>query len=482
LGHLLDLVRLALESTTSRMGSWRHALPIEGVGGSVVDARRDRPYRAASDMTVRPWHWRSLVAVCGKALSGEIQRRSMDVALLIAYVVADVGKLLMVGWANHGRSREESFNPSSLLLVQLSVSALIALGVSFASAGVSGIRIAMNFGRVLHCIPMAFLFYVSKVCTMTALGYVDAGTVKLSTELILPSTACLSVWMIPGCSYNRQQWISILTICMATLAFSAVQLEADVEDVAGRVDLTCAARHRAKIIGMSLCGAVVMANSIGSVVGERYLKRATDVPLACLKAQLNFAELLLVMFILMTPWSSGPHTKHPGALDMERRGTFAGWDARVLICALSWVPATWMSTIVTAKFSTVVKNVAQCVSTLVTYFVVLLDPTNSKRHSPSSTFLAFVIVLSVGTFSLQSKRMEPHPADGRSGGGAQRRLRRSSSKTSFALVSELVDTALPRLMRTTQRHSRQGAAAGYWMARGLHVDMDLDVWTRLYTC
>ncbi|CAK0804406.1 unnamed protein product [Prorocentrum cordatum] len=135
--------------------------------------------------------------------------------------------MLLVGWASHGRSPSERFLPSSLLLVQLGVSAVLALGLSSAELGLAGALLGLHPWSVARCMPVAALFFVSKTCTVAALAHVDAGTVKLSTQLILPCTAFLSVWMIPGCRYSREQWLSIATICAATLAFDTVQAEAE---------------------------------------------------------------------------------------------------------------------------------------------------------------------------------------------------------------------------------------------------------------
>jgi len=311
--------------------------------------------------------------------------------LIAVYVAADTGKMLLVGWANQGRPVGKTFLPSSLLLVQLLVSLALALGLTIGQSGWRGLVLATQPGSVAFCIPVAAFFFCSKMCTVAALGYVDAGTVKLSTQLILPCTASLSVWLLPGRGYSRDQWTSIFTICVGTLAFHAVQLEADAATADSTEQL--ALRREVQWTGLSLCGIVIITNSLGSVVGERFLKGYKDVPLVCLKAQLVIAEIFVVLPVL-------------SGLEAPRGNWFIGWDWRVLVCALGWVPATWMSTIITARFSTVIKNVVQCVSTLVTYFLALMGPA-ARAHSPPATLLAFVVILSVFTFTLQSDTPSP---------------------------------------------------------------------------
>merc|ERR1719235_257874 len=118
----------------------------------------------------------------------------------------------------------------------------------------------------------------------------------------------------------------------------------------------------------------------------------------CLKSHLLLAELLLAAAV--------------GSAQGSARGWFAGWDGRTVLCALGWVPSAWMSTVITTRFSSVVKNVMQCVATMATYF---LEP--SERRTTPCTLVALVISLTVVAFSLQSPSPEAHDkADGASTG------------------------------------------------------------------
>jgi len=314
------------------------------------------------------------------------RQHSMSLLLMAGYVSADTGKMLLVCWANNYR-KAESFLPSSLLLVQLLISAAIAFGMAVMQVGAPGLTAAVHPLNIARCMPVAAFFFLSKACTVSALGHVDAGTVKLSTQLILPCTALLSTILIAGRRYSREQWVSIITICFGTLAFHGVQIEAEAANAGSKQQ--AADRWEARLVGLVLCGIVVLANSVGSVVGERFLHAFKDTPLACLKAQLVLAELVVVVAVL-----SGWEAPQRGG------GWFVGWDWRVLICAIGWVPATWMSTLITARFSTVVKNLVQCFSTVTTYFLSLIH--SERDHYPCETLLALVVMMSVWTFSLQS--------------------------------------------------------------------------------
>lgn len=325
----------------------------------------------------------------GSAACVRVRQHGLQALLLVLYIVADAGKMFLVVWANNGRSAQHTFLPSSLLLVQLCVSAVIALGISGLQVGSKAVYHAMHPRNVASCMPVSALFFLSKTSTIAALAYVDAGTVKLSTQLILPCTAVLSVWLIQGSRYTVQQWISILAICMGTLAFHAVQIEAEGQAHADSGHEWVEQRQK-WVTGLSLCGIVVLANSFGSVVGERFLKKGKDTPLACLKAQLVLAELCVISMFLLCyerPRSCKTHI-------------FEGWDWRVLACSLGWVPSTWMSTIITARFSTVVKNVMQCISTLITYFMAVVLHTG-QRHTLGGDMVALMVIMTIGTLTLQ---------------------------------------------------------------------------------
>jgi len=112
---------------------------------------------------------------------------------------------------------------------------------------------------------------------------------------------------------------------------------------------------------------------------------------------------------------------------------FAGWDWRVPVCALGWVPATWMSTLITARFSTVVKNLVQCLSTVVTYFLALMDPSH-KTHSLPATAIAFVVMLSVTSFTLQSAHEDSFARSNPSGEGHWRAVDKDVEHTQSTVV------------------------------------------------
>eukprot|EP00929_Paragymnodinium_shiwhaense_P033032 TRINITY_DN18217_c0_g2_i1.p1 TRINITY_DN18217_c0_g2~~TRINITY_DN18217_c0_g2_i1.p1 ORF type:complete len:796 (+),score=116.14 TRINITY_DN18217_c0_g2_i1:113-2500(+) len=329
------------------------------------------------------WRWMWLPGCGGFAWSKWICQHGLDGAILTLYVAADTAKMVLVGWANSSRRGGSlSFQPTSLLLVQLGVSYVMALGLTTAQMGRAGLAQAVAPSNVLGCVPVAAFFFASKTCTVFALGYVNAGTVKLSTQLILPCTALLSVWFIEGRRYSREQWLAIGGICVGTLAFNGEELKHE-----GDRSLSDQDFRAAYWSGMGLCGAVILANSVGSIVGERFLKGHGLVPLPCLKAQLVAAELAVVVTVLLLQERSSVES------------WFIGWDWRVLVCALGWVPATWMSTLITKRFSSVTKNIMQCVSTLSTFFLSFFDPEGGKRSSLATSF-AIIIIFSVWIFGM----------------------------------------------------------------------------------
>lgn len=306
-----------------------------------------------------------------------VLRQFQNVAVCLAYIAADGGKLILVSWLNSthlGADGKPAYSAAAVLLCQQTFSLLLALTLSAYIDGSEGFLKAVRLSDVLRFVPVSMSFVISKVATILALAYLDAGTVKIATQIILPCSALLSRVLLAR-HYKLLHWLTILTICLSSMAFNALQIEGDAQ------------HQKADWTGLAYCVVVILSNSFGSLLGEMQLRKAVGYSLPTVKSQLLQGEILVLLATLMVDQAA------------SERGWFTGWDWRVIACAIGWVPSTWLSTLVTRRFSTVTKNVLQCASTMATVLFAGLMSSGATLTLPT-TLLAWLTVQSVLTFVL----------------------------------------------------------------------------------
>lgn len=100
------------------------------------------------------------------------------------------------------------------------------------------------------------------------------------------------------------------------------------------------------------------------------------------------------------------------------RGFFAGWDRRVLICAIVWIPAGWTATTLVKRCSNLLKTISQCTSSVLTYIFSMFPltlvgpPLTPEPLSSPVILLAISVLLSALTFGGASAAISAAIKDG----------------------------------------------------------------------
>eukprot|EP00439_Symbiodinium_sp_Y106_P058756 s1316_g8.t1 len=120
-----------------------------------------------------------------------------------------------------------------------------------------------------------------------------------------------------------------------------------------------------EVVGILLVLGSICFNCLGALLVERFLKGSGE--LYEQKAQLLLGEVLvnsIVVFVI--PLFIFDQEVY-AAISPWHRGFFSGWDGRVLLCAVLWIPAGWTATILVKRCSNLLKTVAQASSSVLTY-------------------------------------------------------------------------------------------------------------------
>jgi len=299
--------------------------------------------------------------------------------------------------------------------VQTSLSLLVGLGIA-ASPSISlralrvslhpewrrRVRRCLDFRSVLEQLPVSFCLCLSKLCLVMALERLDAGTVRVFGQSSLPLVG-LSSALFFSRRYSAQQWCSLVAISVALVTFYYVKAEVQLKKEA----LARPIGRRIEMAGVLLILGSITFNLLGALLVERFLKghhgRLHEQKTHLLMGEVAVnAVLVFVVPLFLDEQLREVHSPW-------HRGFFAGWDHRVFICAVVWIPAGWTATTLVKRCSNLLKTISQATSSVLTYvfsvFPVTLvgPPLTPEPLSSPVVLLAIAVMFAALTFGTDSR-------------------------------------------------------------------------------
>jgi len=116
---------------------------------------------------------------------------------------------------------------------------------------------------------------------------------------------------------------------------------------------------------------------------ERFLKgagRSVDGKIFVQKSQLLLGEVAINSAVVFVIPLFLQDDELRAAYSPWHRGFFAGWDKRVFLCALVWIPAGWTATMVVKRCSNLLKIIAQGTSSVLTYIFTIVPLHRGPRQ------------------------------------------------------------------------------------------------------
>jgi len=350
-------------------------------------------------------------------------------ALIVVYIISDAGRTLILQKA----LSTTVINSTSMGLICYICGVLVASGLTLYTHGWDGLFRAWHVGKILVCIPAAFLFALA-----TALGNLSfAHGINSSLYVVLGKfytpVAALGARWIMGKFYMWLEWFALVILTLSSVIFGYLKSF----DVTG-------SGHRPKALpmaGMLLVLASAATSAVGSLVTEKILKKE-KVPFHLQKVRLDAGSILSSLVLLPTigqiatrpqdvPWAMRPRSyeecpwesvcwnkpgtnhscSHPDCHCECQAGVFAGWDLGwdgwVLALAV-FVNTTqgWLVGKVTQRFSVVHRAIADSFSLLTIYFIG--DPVfnHTSLSNVCLNLVAFIVPVSTATFSIATSEMQ----------------------------------------------------------------------------
>lgn len=334
--------------------------------------------------------------------------------LVVSFIFLDAAKPLLMSWAHQGKAPDARFISGTFVFVQTLLSLIVGVTIA-ASPSISllqrkvrlhdewrtRVRRCFNMTSVLCRLPVSLCLVLSKLCLVAALGRIDAGTVRVFCQSSLPLVAVFSA-VIFSRRYSLQQWFSLIAVSIALVAFFHVKLE--LQSKRGHITTNT---NSLEIVGVLLILGSISCNCLGAFLVERFLKRGSG-RMYEQKAQLVLGEAIVnaVLLFAMPFVMTDPQERI--AYSTWHRGFFAGWDHRVFICLLVWIPAGWTATILVKECSILMKTVAQAAASVITYWFSILPESFIQQgcaHEPVSwsvITLAITVMFAALSFGMDS--------------------------------------------------------------------------------
>lgn len=357
-----------------------------------------------------------------------------SVALLVlCFIFLDATKPMLMTWAHDQKEPDEQFNHSEFVLVQTFLSLMVGLAIAVRPQMYIlhhmcpgdwlivhpewRVRLAscLDMRAVIKQMPVSMCLCLSKILLVTALSRLDAGTVRVFGQSSLPLVG-VSAALFFSKRYTLQQWFSLTAVSVALVTFYYVKAQVQLSEKG----LAIPAGRRINMAGVLITIASIGFNCLGAVLVEKFLKEKRG-KLHEQKSQLLFGEVLVnAVFVFVFPLFIMDEAHSP-----YHRGFFAGWDIRVLICTLVWIPAGWTATMLVKRCSNVVKTMAQSTSGVLTYVFSVLPvscgprwwpnvvgffgpPLTPEPFSSPVVLLAVTVMLSALTFGMGNHAEKKH--------------------------------------------------------------------------
>ncbi|CAK9033068.1 unnamed protein product [Durusdinium trenchii] len=345
--------------------------------------------------------------------------------LVISFIILDATKPFFVSWAHANKAPEEAFNNITLVLVQTSLSVAVGLLVAMRpSISWSNLQVSLHSGwrsRVWNCVdpvavqrqlPVSFCLVMSKLCLIMALEKLDAGSVRVLCQSSLPLVGVAGALLFRR-RYSAMQWCSLAGVTVALGCFYYVKHQVTLRSKSSQHQVGAHSQRPEMhfdfdtAAGSLLTLASIGFNCLGALLVEKFLKKKNGylyeqkTQLVCGEVFFNIVLLVAMPFLFTDPEKQMFHS-------VWQRGFFTGWDLRVLICALVWIPSGWTATMLVKEASNVLKVVAQGAASVLTYVFSLtpLVPTHRSAArepvSPPVVVLALSVLFAALTFGLDS--------------------------------------------------------------------------------
>ncbi|CAE7567744.1 unnamed protein product [Symbiodinium necroappetens] len=282
---------------------------------------------------------------------------------LLLFGLVDVGQAFVIDWAE-GRTRQgdqgKRYVRQSVLVIEPFLAIIVGLAVQASSGGFDAVWECLDRDKFLEFVPVCLFFGVGMSMKMRAVGYFNAGTIKIFGQLRLPLVALVSTYLLSR-HYSREQWQAIAAVAVSCFFFMWCK-EQQGRRTEGNND-------QLDVRGLLLLAGWIFLNVLGGVFAERAYKSG-DKPFFSKKVSEDFGYLLLnfAMLFVMPCFDA-----EENVFDRQRRPgcLFDSWDRRTVAIVVMLMLDATASNWLLQEFSALTKSIMKAFCVAIIYFMSL---------------------------------------------------------------------------------------------------------------
>jgi len=361
----------------------------------------------------------------------DIGLTGLQIFVFFFFIFCDVGKVLAFAWAIKGTAVQGQ----SIVVMQSITSIIIGICLTAFNHGAAGLKECFDPMVILRFFIVAAMFSINQ--TLGALQYMalTAATAKVLAQVRLPVLALCSRWIVSRV-YHRKQWCALFLITVTAITFCWVQGKKDKMQASQSLmffGYTCS-------IVASLC------TIVAGLFSERSLKKFKTTPFYTQKVQIEIGGIIVASFMLWfmpvfanlvdlstkdslnpfnprtqyscdvsgfkvyrTQWgdNAGTPPSDDCQVVQEDSGTFfGGWALSTVVCLSMLLMQSWMAGITAKYMSQVMKQIGQCVSLLLCYFLGDCLLFRRTKISWVLTLIAFAVTASLAWFLVEENKQK----------------------------------------------------------------------------
>jgi hypothetical protein len=273
---------------------------------------------------------------------------------------------------------------------------LVGIGLSVYFNGKKSLNECFDWEAVMRLFPMALCFTVAQILSIISNTYFDPGSLKVICQVSLPIDAIFS-HIVLNRKFTYQQIQAILLVCVSTIAFFELKL------LVSRAGVTV--DRRRSVTGLWFVLPSIAFSCAGSVFAEKFIKKNSYVPFYTQKVQLSLGSCVssVLLIIVNKIFNFEPSDQAGGSAGS---GYFKNWELRTWVTLVHLTLVGWVAGLLVKRLSSVVKNLAQSVSSLATFFLSVSLFRQSAEFPVALVLVALCVLQAVVMYasSVESKK------------------------------------------------------------------------------